>query len=716
MFWKHIHFLVLLAIAALLFPMVLQAEKEAVNNAKQAISLPSKPKICLTMIVKNESRIIERCLNSVKDIVDCISICDTGSTDNTRELIEKFMESHKIPGKVHQQEWKNFGHNRTLSVEAAQKTLAELKFSFPNTYLLLLDADMILEIDPTFTKETLKGDSYFVMQRSSSVAYYNTRLLRASKQWTCVGVTHEFWACKQANKTEKLLTLSINDQEDGGCKADKYERDLALLTQGLKDEPENERYMFYLAQTHKCLKNYDEAIRWYKARIDQGGWKEEVWYSKYMIGECFDDKEDWDQALHWYLDAYQYDPDRAESLHKIALHYRWNKQHELAYLFAKLGSTIPYPKDQMLFISFPVYDYLFLRELSISSFYTKYKNEGFSAANRLALKKSAPDNIRDEAYRNLLFYVDNLKNVEWKPISIDLPLIREGLSERYNPMNPSIQKTKKGYAVIVRTVNFTQSGGQGYRSRDPVDPTIRTRNFLVHYDRDFNLLSQQEIIENLPRERNFLQVVGLEDCRMVELKNHFWFTCCTYDTHPGTVGQTLCKISKGPANKNLYVERLIPLKGPVKLRCEKNWLPFVKNNELFAVYACYPFTLYKLGLTSGDLETVYQYHPEHEFSRFRGSAGPVEFDDGYLMLVHEMVYDQQRHYLHRFVYLDDNFNIKKLSKPFTFLHLGIEYCCGMTIDHSGTKCIMTVGIEDKEAKLGVMDLSAVRSLLEPLEN
>ena len=44
---------------------------------------PSIPTLCLNMIVKNESRIIHRLLNSVKDIIDCFCICDTGSTDNT---------------------------------------------------------------------------------------------------------------------------------------------------------------------------------------------------------------------------------------------------------------------------------------------------------------------------------------------------------------------------------------------------------------------------------------------------------------------------------------------------------------------------------------------------------------------------------------------------------------------------------------------------------
>ena len=48
------------------------------------------PKICLNMIVKNESRVIERLLRSVLPLIDTYCICDTGSTDNTVEIIKTF--------------------------------------------------------------------------------------------------------------------------------------------------------------------------------------------------------------------------------------------------------------------------------------------------------------------------------------------------------------------------------------------------------------------------------------------------------------------------------------------------------------------------------------------------------------------------------------------------------------------------------------------------
>lgn len=116
-------------------------------------------KVVLVMIVKNESKIIERCLTSILPILDAIVISDTGSTDNTVELINGFIEknSEKVNGKVYVDEWKNFGHNRSKSITNAQEWLRENQNSYNmrTTYLLTIDADMIFRITPEFKKEAL---------------------------------------------------------------------------------------------------------------------------------------------------------------------------------------------------------------------------------------------------------------------------------------------------------------------------------------------------------------------------------------------------------------------------------------------------------------------------------------------------------------------------------------------------------------------------------
>ena len=53
------------------------------------------------MIVKNEEKVLPRILKPMKEIVDKVLICDTGSTDRTKEIIREFTaEVYDFP-------WKN---------------------------------------------------------------------------------------------------------------------------------------------------------------------------------------------------------------------------------------------------------------------------------------------------------------------------------------------------------------------------------------------------------------------------------------------------------------------------------------------------------------------------------------------------------------------------------------------------------------------------------
>ena len=469
---------------------------------------------------------------------------------------------------------------------------------------------------------------------------------------------------------------------------------------------EDQSYIFRIAESYRELAQYDTAINWYKTVLEKKGPPDLIWGSKYGLGLCFEAQGKWPEALFWFLEAYQYNSVSLDPLLLIAKHYRFQNQNDLAYLFAKQGSRFT-----------PSTDYRFDEELSIVAFYTRYREDGYKAASDLLLRKDTPWHIKAQAYENILFYVQNLKNTRFQPILIDLPPVIEHSTESYSPMNPSILKTQTGYKVICRTVNYTQFGARDFFTNDP-NGYIRTRNYLLTYDKSFKLLSQQEIIDNLPREKYPSSIVlGLEDCRIFEWNHSTWFSCGTRDTNPAGIPQiSLCSIPEA-TGETLSIDRLIPLDGPDPYRCEKNWLPFVEGGDLYFIYKYHPFTVYKPNLYTGSCETIIQYEPTHDLSLFRGSAGPIPFDNGYLLLVHEYVNhaDSTRCYLHRFVYLDKHYMVKLVSKPFTFLHQGIEFCNSMTTDHTGKTLILALGIEDAKAYLCFTDLELVRSLLYPLQ-
>lgn len=79
----------------------------------------TKPFLCLNMIVKNESKIIARLLDSVVPIIDSFCICDTGSTDATIQIIRDYFTSKKIPGEVFEEKFRDFGYNRTVALDRA---------------------------------------------------------------------------------------------------------------------------------------------------------------------------------------------------------------------------------------------------------------------------------------------------------------------------------------------------------------------------------------------------------------------------------------------------------------------------------------------------------------------------------------------------------------------------------------------------------------------
>lgn len=357
-------------------------------------------RIILNMIVRNEGKIIERAIASARPIIDAVSICDTGSDDDTGDKVGGLLRAG-LPGQLHEHVWINFGENRSLSFDECVATAQGLGYALDRTWALLLDADMQLCVNPAFNKEALCETSYNMKQvHHGAFGYYNARLLRLDQPWRCVGVTHEYWegGCGAAHKMDML---SINDMGDGGCKQDKFGRDARLLSDGLEREPDNTRYMFYLAQTYRDMGQTRQANELYRQHSRSGAWDEERWFSMMQVGlgaDTFDDKR------AWLLKAYEFRPQRAEPLYHLADICRLGGMHNSAVLFAKAALAIPYPENDVLFISQDVYDYKSLFVLSVSAYYTTFRADGRAACEQLLVMPSLPDDLMATTKKNATFY------------------------------------------------------------------------------------------------------------------------------------------------------------------------------------------------------------------------------------------------------------------------------------------------------------------------
>lgn len=367
-------------------------------------------RITLCMIVKNESAIITRLLSSLVtpdySLIDQISILDTGSHDSTPEIINSWGKDHGIPTKVHLGSFRDFGTTRSEAFQLSKK-------DFPSDYTLLLDADHVIcttHNPPRPSSTILNKDYYLFPIQGGNLKYWRTSLIKTSLEWTCMGVTHEYWHGGTSN--DRFGDVYIQDYGDGGSKSDKFERDKSLLHAGIVDinTPYSlrVRYYFYLAQTYRDLGDFKSAIEYYRMRIYEGGWEEEVYYSLLCVAKCLMALKRTDEGVSAYLEAWNYRPHRIEALGELATYYRCGEKFQLGYMFARTGKDIlervPLTKNpDILFLDTYYSTYGFDLEISICAFYCGLHEIGKEACINV-LKNDIPEDIRELTVRNMRFY------------------------------------------------------------------------------------------------------------------------------------------------------------------------------------------------------------------------------------------------------------------------------------------------------------------------
>jgi len=462
--------------------------------------------ICLNMIVRNESKIIRRLFDSVLPIIDTYCICDTGSKDNTIEIIKKYFTDKKISGKVFEHPFKNFGYNRSYSFKEAQKMGA--------TYILLLDADMVLLINKDFDKQKLTKQAYTVGQGSLGLIYYNPRLIRSDVKVTVKGPTHEYYDFSSNISKQKLETLFINDINDGGHKENKFTRDIRLLLEGIEEEPNNDRYHFYLANSYHDTQQYEKASEMYKKRIALGGWYEEVWYSYFRLGLCYKYMNKMDSAIFTWLDGYNYYPKRVEALYEIVKYYRENKKYLLAYHFYKIANSIPFPKDDILFVHTNVYEYLLDYEYLLIHYYIPDSNTNESIQTiTMRLMNILPCGIFYNLLSNLKYYIKPLTSR--KQMKISFSSSKKINNKEYNSSNIAIVPYQEGYML---NIQFKPN------KKDNNSKLYKCAHDTLYLDDDFLTIEQEPVRHS----RNTQNTYNLNDVSLSLLGDNIYYSANTY--------------------------------------------------------------------------------------------------------------------------------------------------------------------------------------------
>lgn len=363
--------------------------------------------ICLNMIVKNEAHIIEKTLTKLLEYFKFSYwvISDTGSTDNTIEIINSFFKSKNIPGELVEEQWKDFGYNRSFALEKAFNK---------SDYLLIFDADDSIEGDLTLPAQ-LTMDMY-MLKFGPGFFYWRPLLVNNRVKWCFKGVVHEFLTSKENIHTsnqnlEGNYHIVSGRSGDRNKQGNKYLRDAQLLEEALKTEKDQgmiNRYWFYTAQSYKDAGQVDQAIPYYLKVIEGNCWNQEQYISCMYLGNIYKNhKNDEINAIKYYLMTDQFDSERIEGLTTACEMFYNQKNHYLVnQIYNDFISKKKISMDSKLFVDSTLYNDQIIFFNSISSYYLNNKELAYNLTKKVLLSEKQNLNYKAASVVNLQYSID----------------------------------------------------------------------------------------------------------------------------------------------------------------------------------------------------------------------------------------------------------------------------------------------------------------------
>lgn len=360
--------------------------KESESNERNK-SQSNKSSICLSMIVKNEAHVIVKTLTQLIEVfnITYIVICDTGSSDNTIEIINQFIENNSkgIKGEVHQHKWEDFSHNRNLALDISREKA---------DYSLIFDADDIVHGDLKLS-DKLEYDMYnFKMDKVLN--YKRPLLINNNKKFKWYGVLHE---CIKNLENITIFNVTGDYYIESGHTGDRSKNKHKFLDdgkvfeniiqkfekEGIDSLGENKflysRYLYYCAQSYRdCIETIDsifktKASHYYKKVLESDGWIEEKYVSCYELYHIEND-------INYLIKSFSYNPNkRIECVCKLMAHCIGNKTHhfvKMLYYEHKDYQKRDYINN--LFIKTMYYSGYFEYLYSLSAYYCEDYEEGLT--------------------------------------------------------------------------------------------------------------------------------------------------------------------------------------------------------------------------------------------------------------------------------------------------------------------------------------------------
>lgn len=294
--------------------------------------------ISLCMIVKNEEKVLGRCLESVAGIADEIIVVDTGSTDRTQEIAGQFTAS------VHHFQWiHDFSAARNFAFSLATKD-----------YILWLDADDIFlpedrskflqlkyaPLDPAIDTITMLYNLSHDQYGKVTSQLRRNRLVKRSNNFQWVGAVHEYLAVAgQAFHSDIAVTHSPLEHD--------ADRNLLIYEERQKKgEIFSPRDLYYFANELLDHQLYNRAIEYYQRFLaTKQGWVEDNIGACGKLADSFYHLSDPENQLKYIFTSFTYDTPRADFCCRLGFHFLQANQLLQAIFWYKTATQLEQPSE-----------------------------------------------------------------------------------------------------------------------------------------------------------------------------------------------------------------------------------------------------------------------------------------------------------------------------------------------------------------------------------
>jgi len=345
--------------------------------------------IVIVIMVKNEE---EKICDTLQPFIDSeykkFMVCDTGSTDKTIEKVKSLMELHNCSFIIEEDTYENFNFSiaRNKCLEYTRQHFSDCK------YMMMIDCEWYiigaLKLKQYMEEYDGNKDLFMINLICNGTHAPKNCLMTISSNYEYSGSIHECISgdyCKIPND----IYFNYNPTKNGSEKShQRHKRDVEILLETYNTN-KNSRDVFYLAQTYENLNDYDNAILYYKERSSMNGHDEETFYSYYSVGRLYhatflntNNKEDWNNAITYYIKSYHFRPSRVEPL--IQLSSNLSEDYKIRYMYAKTACLTPFPKDDVLFVNEYLYKSTRWYNLALAASWMgdEYLDETLDALNR----------------------------------------------------------------------------------------------------------------------------------------------------------------------------------------------------------------------------------------------------------------------------------------------------------------------------------------------